>query len=443
MNASRKPNRSTLFPSGPAPSSTPLPKAPIDQHYGVGGLACIFEKATGSRADSNGVINSRTRRGRSYVMGRSSNPNTDEFKVFVACLNEHGGLDSGFHGDGVFDFNQVPKAAYSRLSGLVEDAAGNLLIIALVEGVEGESTSHLWKLTASGEPDLTFGQGKGFVDIRDVIKEELLLEHVALAKDRIFASGLRRGPQMFEPVVIALDLEGALWKRFATDGVLDVLKLIPNAQDHIIDGIASFTLPSGPERLLLPLYLMRNGDAYSVTTALTLDGTMDDAFGDHGQHWSDPWVINNGFSVDAISQRFSFYGELYSLDADISHPTVYRIDYSGKPAKEFNDGNVLVFDRPGGWYAGVEVASGLVGYGMFYTHSLAFRFTSDGKFDTTFVPPHGYGTFGAHLPEDGFYTSTGSIALDTPNQRLLLSGRDEEDRGSTVPCVIAVSLRTT
>lgn len=220
-------------------------------------------------------------------MGRSSNPNTDEFKVFVACLNDHGGLDSGFHGDGVFDFNQVPKAAYSRLSGLVEDAAGNLLIIARVEGVEGESTSHLWKLTASGEPDLTFGQGKGFVDIRDVIQEELLLEHVALAKDRIFASGLRRGPQMFEPVVIALDLEGALWKRFATDGVLDVLKLIPNAQDHIIDGIASFTLPSGPERLLLPLYLMRNGDAYSVTTALTLDGTMDDAFGDHGQHWSD------------------------------------------------------------------------------------------------------------------------------------------------------------
>ncbi len=435
MNTSRKPNRSTRVASDWA-----LPEAPIDQNYGVGGLARIFEKITGSGADSNGVINSRTRRGRSYVLGKSSNPNTDGFKVFVACLNEHGGLDSSFHGDGVFDFNQVSKAAYDELSGIVEDAAGNLLIVAHVEGV---SASHLWKLTASGEPDPTFGNGKGFVDTRDVITEELELQNLAIAKDRIFASGLRRGPQMFEPVVIALDLKGALLEHFATDGVLDVAKLIPNTQDHIIDGIASFTPPSGPERLVLPLYLMRNGDAYSVTTALTVDGKIDEAFGENGQHWSDPWVINNGFSVDAISQRISFYGELYSLDKDISHPTVYRITYTGKPAKEFNDGNVLVFKRPGGWYAGVEAAGGLVGYGSFYTHLLAFRFTSDGKFDTTFVPPHGYGTFGAQLPEDGFYVSSGSIALDTPNQRLLISGRDEELQGGTVPCVIAVSLRTT
>ncbi|WP_229610062.1 hypothetical protein [Pseudomonas putida] len=440
MNTSRKPNRSTRVASDYVRASTQLPKAPIDQNYGVGGLACIFEKIPGSRADSNGVINSRTHRGRSYVMGKSSNHNTDEFKVFVACLNEDGRLDSSFHGDGVFDFNQVPRAAYKELSGIVEDAAGNLLIVALVEG---DSASHLWKLTASGEPDLTFSNGKGFVDTRDVIKEELVLENVAMAKDRIFASGLRRGPQMFEPVVIALDLEGALWKGFAADGVLDVVKLIPDTQNHIIDGIASFTPPSGPERLVLPLYLMRNGDAYSVTTALTIDGKIDDAFGENGQHWSDPWVINNGFSVDAISQRVSFYGELYSLDEDISLPTVYRITYTGKPAKEFNDGNVLVFDRPGGWHAGVEVADGLVGCGIFYTHPLAFRYTSDGKFDTTFVPPHGYGTFGAQLPADGFYVSPGSIALDTPNQRLLISGRDEEAQGATVPSVIAVSLRTT
>ena len=440
MNTSRKPNHSTREPSQLIQASNQLPEAPIDQEYGADGLAYIFEKETGSRADSNGVINSKTQRGRSYVTGICSNPNTDEHKVFVACLKEDGKLDSSFHGDGVFDFNQIPNAAYSTPKSIVEDTAGNLLIVAQVEG---ESASHLWKLTASGEPDQTFGEGKGFVDTRNLIREELVLEDLALTEDRIFATGLRRGPQMFEPVVIALDHEGALCEDFAADGILDVVKLIPETETHIIDGIASFTPASGPERLVLPLYLERNGVSHSVITALTTFGKIDDAFGENGQHWSDPWVINNGFSVDATAQRISFYGELYSLDEEISHPTVYRIDYSGKAAKEFNDGNVLVFDRPGGWYAGVEIDGGLAGYGNFYTHSIAFRFTSDGRFDTTFVPPHGYGKFGAEIPQEGFYTSDGSITLDTLNQRLLLSGRDEEIRGSTVPCVIAVSLRTT
>lgn len=439
MNTSRKPARSTRVPPTLAQASMQLPQAPIDGAYGIDGIAYILEKSAGSRADSTAIINSMVTDGRSYVIGESFNPNTEDARVFVACLKQNGKLDGSFNGDGNFDFNKTASAAYEAPESIAEDDAGNLLIVV---PVQGESASHLWKLNAEGQPDLTFGEGKGYVATHALVKEELLLEHLALAKDHIFVTGLRRGPQKFEPVVIGLDRDGALRLDFGADGILDVSKLIPDTHSHIIDGIASFTPPSGSQHLVLALYLMQGEDAYGVTTALTTDGKVDNAFGNNGQHWSAPWIINNGFSVDPVAERITFYGELYDLDEDISHPTVYRIDYSGMPASEFNGGEALVFDQPGGWYAGVETGDGLVGYGSFYTYTLAFSLTSDGTFDTRFVPPLGYGQVGAQVPEDGFYASGSTVTLDPGNKRLLINGRDEEARGSTVPCVVAVSLRT-
>lgn len=438
MKTSRKPVRSTREPSTLARSSIELPKAPIDRDYGINGLAHILEKIAGSRADSTAIINSMVSGERSYVVGESFNPNTEDAKVFVACLKDDGNLDNSFNNDGIFDFNKTASAVYKSPDSIVEDDAGNLLIAV---PIKGQAASHLWKLSAEGQPDRTFGQGKGYVDTHDLINEELLLEHLAVVKDRIFVTGLRRGPQKFEPVVIGLDRGGALRMDFGADGILDISKLIPDTHSHIIDGIASFTPPSGSQHLVLALYLMQGEDAYGVTTALTTDGKVDNAFGNNGQHWSAPWIINNGYSVDPVAERITFYGELYDLDEDISYPTVYRIDYSGMPAREFNGGEALVFDQPGGWYAGVETGDGLVGYGSFYSYMLAFRLTSDGKFDTHFVPPFGYGQVGAQVPEDGFYASGSTVTLDPGNQRLLINGRDEEARGSTVPSVIAVSLR--
>jgi hypothetical protein len=442
MNISRKRVRSTRE-SRESPSlactSVELPKAPIDRDYGIDGLAHILEKIAGSRADSTAIIKSMVSGGRSYVIGESYNPNTEDAKVFVACLKDDGMLDNSFNNDGIFDFNKTASAAYKSIESIVEDDEGNLLIAVLMKG---QSASHLWKLSAKGQPDLTFGEGKGYVDTHDLIDGDLLLEHLALAKDRIFVTALRRGPQIFEPVVIGLNSNGALREDFGVGGFLDVSKLIPQTDSHIIDGIASFTPPSGAQHLVLAWYLVREDDAYSVTTALTTDGKVDNAFGKNGHHWSDPWIINNGFSVDRVANRITFYGELYDLDEEISHPTVYRIDYSGMPAIEFNGGEALKFDQPGGWYAGVETGDGLVGYGSFYTYMLAFSLTSAGKFDTNFVPPFGYGQVGAQLPDDGFYTSKSTVTLDPGNKRLLINGRDEEARGSTVPSVIAVSLRT-
>ncbi|MFJ4055351.1 MULTISPECIES: hypothetical protein [unclassified Pseudomonas] len=431
MNISPKPNRSTRKPR----TSIELPQAPIDCDYGIHGLAYIFEKIAGSRANTNAIINSTVSAGRSYVIGESYNPQTSEAKVFVACLKDLGTLDNSFGDGGIFDFNKAASTDYMDPKSIVEDAAGNILIALKVVG---QSASHLWKLSAGGQPDPNFGDRKGYVDTRHLIGEELVLEHLAVTKGHIFATGGKS--ENFEPVVLGLDNDGALRADFGDDGLVDVSKLIPDTDSHIVDGIASFTSPSNAQQLVLTWYLIRGEDPYSVTTAMTPDGKVDDNFGTKGFHWSAPWIINNGFSVDPVAKRITFYGELYDVDEDISHPTVYRIDYSGAPAREFNGGEALVFDKPGGWYAGVETAGGLVGYGHFYTYSLAFSLTSEGTFDTRFVPPFGYGQFGAQIPEDGFYASGSTVSLDAGNQRLLINGRDEEVRGSTVPCVAAVAL---
>ncbi|WP_349976034.1 hypothetical protein [Pseudomonas sp. WHRI 8519] len=435
MNISPKPNRSTRKAHAGPRTSIKLPQAPLDCDYGIHGLAYIFEKIAGSRANTYAIINSTVSAGRTYVIGTSHNPKTNEAKVFVACLKDRGTLDNSFGDGGIFDFNKAGSTEYSAPECIVEDARGNLLISITMQE---QSASHLWKLSAEGQPDREFGKGNGYVAPRDLIGEDLLLEHLAVTKGLIFATA--RKSENFEPVVLGLDNDGALRVDFGADGLVDVGKLIPDTRSHFVDGIANFMSPSNAQQLVLTWYLMRGEDAYSVTTAMTLDGIVDDTFGTEGFHWSAPWIINNGFSVDPVAKRITFYGELFDVAENISYPTVYRIDYSGAPAREFNGGEALVFDKPGGWFAGVETAGGLVGYGHFYDYMLAFSLTSEGTFDTRFVPPFGYGQFGAKVPEDGFYASGSTVSLDAGNQRLLINGRDDEIRGSTVPCVAAVAL---
>lgn len=118
---------------------------------------------------------------------------------------------------------------------------------------------------------------------------------------------------------------------------------------------------------------------------------------------------------------------------------IYRLDYTGKPAKEFNEGRVLLFPIEGGWDYMTEADGKLVGYGSFFTRGMAVRYRLDGQLDTTFVPPNGYGVFTATVPEPGFYGNSHSATVMPESQRLLVAGR--EARTGSTPCVIAVSLK--
>ena len=439
MNISRKPNRSTRVPPSVNNADREVAAAPIDTRYGVEGLGYFLPQERGSRSTSTGFIKSHTQPGRTYGIGRSTNLETSHTTVFVACLTEYGQLDKSFHADGIFDFNTIGDTRYAALNSIIEDRQGNLLVIL---SLDGESASQIWRLTASGEPDLSFGQGKGYVDTRGLIDEALVLERLAMVGQGIFVAGLRRGPEKFEPVIVAFDNDGRLRRDFGTDGILDGTQLIPDTSQHIIDGIAAFAPQAGTERLLVTLYLLRDDVIYSVAMALTTEGKFDTSFGDDGLYWSDDNVILYGLSVDVKAKRISFYGSIMPDEDGPEFPAIYRLDYAGKPAKEFNNGNMLVFERPGAWTSGMEDGSGLVGYGQFYTYTLAFRLTAAGTFDDTFVPPRGYGQYGAR-GDDGFYSSDAPPVYDAAHKRLLISGHMEATPGFNVPGVIAISMRPT
>ncbi len=419
-----------------------LSEAPLDPAYGSAGHAYFTEYSQGTKADTDRLLKSKARPNRYYVTGVQTNRGEPE-NVFIACLDTDGKPDISFNGKGLFNFNDLQVTDYRNVGAVLEDAAGNLLL-----GLQPyrQSTTHLWKLTPAGEPDTTFGGGKGYIDTTTMLGKDLILERMALHEQGYMAAGLQRGAEKFEAVLVALTPEGALDTAFAQGGVLDVTKLVDDSRSVIIDGLAITSPATGEPRILLPLYLMRNADAYSVTCALTLDGVIDDAFGDKGQHWSEPWIINQGFFVDEGSERITLYGEHYSIDEDISQPTLYRLDLAGKPALEFNNGQLVRFDGYGSWNSIVEFEGSLVGYGSFYTHAVAVRYDTTGQLDTTFVPPDGYGQLGAQLPQDGFYTTgtTGekAVVIDTENLRMLVNGRDEQlQKGFTVPCVVAISLK--
>ena len=216
--------------------------------------------------------------------------------------------------------------------------------------------------------------------------------------------------------------------------------LIPESSSHALDGIAVISPAAGVQRIVISTTLRRGPDWYGVTSGLSLAGVLDDAFGEGGHHWSDAWILNNGFSIEDSSKRITLYAQHYSEDDDSGKPTLYRLDYEGRPALEFNQGQVVRFHIDGGWSHIEEAEGGLIGYGGFYAFNMAVRYHSSGQLDTRFAPPYGYGQFGAFSGEFGFITHTDSMVIDTDNQRMLVSGQDVQ-QGYRLPCLLALSLR--
>lgn len=412
------------------------PKAPIDTPYGDKGHGHFTKNAPDTLGAATSVLRSKVRPDRFYVTGHKADPG-GLHRVFIACLDASGKLDTTFNGSGMVDFNKGSGGFYLNAHAVAEDMSGNLLVT--VEP-HGETTTHLWKLTAEGEADPSFGKGKGYIDSRALFDVDLLLERLACHQNGLVATAVRSEAEGFKAVVVALDAHGAKDHGFGEDGLLALSTLIPESSSHALDGIAVISPAAGVQRIVISTTLRRGPDWYAVTSGLSLAGVLDDAFGERGHHWSDAWIINNGFSIEDSSKRITLYGQLYSEDDDSGQPTIYRLDYEGRPALEFNQGQVVRFHIDGGWGHIEEAEGGLIGYGSFYTFNMAVRYHSSGQLDTRFVPPYGYGQFGALLGEFGFVSHTDSMAIDTDNQRMLVSGQDVQ-QGYRIPCLLALSLK--
>ncbi|MCE5976102.1 hypothetical protein [Pseudomonas sp. JR33AA] len=412
------------------------PVAPLDLSYGDKGHGHFTQSGRGNLGSTSSVLRSKVRPARFYVTGHQTDPD-GLHSVFIACLDASGKLDTTFNGSGMVDFTTLSTDRYRNATGVVEDVSGNLLVTL---EIFGESTTHLWKLIAKGEPDLGFGQGKGYIDTRALFGADLLLDKLACHQEGLVATAARYEAGDFKAVLVALDTNGRRAPEFGENGLLAVSDLIPEGSQHSLEGIAVISPTAGGQRIVICTYMENDSGWYSLTSCLSLAGRLDDTFGEAGHHWSEEGIINTGLTVEDSSQRITSYGQHYSIDDDRSQPTLYRLDYAGEPAREFNQGQVVRFGIDGGWSYIEEAEGGLIGYGGFYTFNMAVRYQSDGQLDTRFVPPHGYGQFGAITPQYGFYTVENPIAVDTENQRIVVSGEDIQ-QGYRLPCMLALSLR--
>ncbi len=412
------------------------PVAPIDLSYGDKGHAHFTQSGRGNLGGTTSVLRSKVRPARFYVTGYQTDPD-GLHSVFIACLDASGKLDTTFNGSGI-KFTTETTDRYLNATGVVEDVTGNLLVTL---ELFGETTSHLWKLIAKGEPDPGFGQGKGYIDTRALFGADLVLDKVACHQEGLVATAARYEAGDSNAVVVALDSNGRRDPQFGENGLLALSDLIPEGSQHSLEGIAVISPTAGMQRIVICTYVESDSGWYSVTSGLSLTGRLDDKFGEVGHHWSDEGIINSGFTVEDSSQRITLYGQHYSVDDDRSQPTIYRLDYAGEPAREFNQGQVVRFLVDGGWAHIEETEGGLMGYGGFFTFNMAVRYQSDGQLDTRFVSPHGYGQFGAFSQEDGFYTAENSVVVDTVNQRMVVSGEDVQ-QGYRLPCLLALSLKT-
>lgn len=400
-------------------------KAPIDVTYADKGHLHIGEPIVSHRNEVSQILESNYYPERIYLRGVHNGT-----KPFIARTLKDGELDTSFNKTGLVYLTDLSTVFdYHSYLHMAEDAEGHILLTMndLTQGF-----THLWKLKPNGKPDTDFGSNNGYVILNNFFnfKDIRLYEFTIYKNDYIFSGSLEDAPILF-----VLTHEGVPRESFGKLGILKMQDLIPNLR-YVIG--APKMLEVG-EKVRIIIYTRYYTDSASVNgiAALTVSGELDQRFADNGVYWPEPGLIIYGFTLNNASQRITVHGAMWSEGT--VNPMIYRLDYTGKPAKEFNEGRVLLFPIEGGWDYMAEADGKLVGYGSFFTRGMAVRYRLDGQLDTTFVPPNGYGVFTATVPEPGFYGNSHSATVMPESQRLLVAGR--EARTGSTPCVIAVSLK--
>ncbi|AXA26257.1 hypothetical protein [Pseudomonas putida] len=413
-------------------------KIPFDLGYGTNGYAYFTSKERPSVGEPELILASRHDENRFYVAAWQENRGTHTLIVFITCLDRYGKEVSSFGDRGKFHFD-TETARYNFVTAVAEDTTGNLLVAASTRN----DAQYLWKLTPAGKPDESFGQGKGYVNVTDMLGYRFGMTHLVSFETNWFI--ITASPSTDQYGILALDEKGERIMSFGVAGHQLLQAVIPEKYSYFYGtGMAVISAPGNQNRLVFSAVAHSNGIAHCLTCALTKDGELDTSFGENGIHTSDPDITPNGMSVTQSPESILLYGYRWNASVGAANPIVYRLTPDGKPDKTFNHGNIVIFEKLGGWNAMIQYKKMIVGFGGFYTRSLAVRYNYDGTLDKSFMPPDGHGQLGDIYPSDGFFVSSGSmsIAIDSGKQRMLFCGNDEQHQnGYNIPCVIAISLK--
>ncbi|OII57226.1 hypothetical protein BIW19_13735 [Pseudomonas putida] len=405
-------------------------EAPVDLSYAEQGYAYLLEQKPGLLGECTYILKSKVSADRYYACAYQAKRDASEFASGVWALNGDGERDNTF----TVDFpSYTSHAGHFTPRSLIEDTAGKLLCLGSVTG-----QSWLWRFNDNGSPDITFGN-QGHISSDKLLPEPVALRYVTpLADGYVLAC---EGPER-RTRLVALAKDGTLDTNFGKDGVLELDQELPGDGRGIVSLVVT-PHADGSERVLLLTWRAENANEYSVLSCVTITGVVDSAFASKGHFRSEVGTYYAGTSVsEQPASLITLCGGHMFEDRSIQ-PEISRLTLHGDPADAFNGGKPVRFDVSGGmWHHIIEAGDRLVGIGSFYTHNKAVRYYQDGTLDTSFVPPLGYGQFGATVPNPGFYlSSNSSIAfVDAPARMLVCGNTNGAELTQTIPVVHAISL---
>lgn len=406
-------------------------EAPVDLSYAEQGYAYLLEQKPGLLGECTYILKSEASADRYYACAYQERRAPSVFASGVWALNGDGMRDNAF----TVDFSSyMDPATHFIPRSLIEDTAGKLLCLGSVPG-----QSWLWRFNDNGSPDITFGN-EGHISSDKLLPEPVAFRYVApLADGYVLAC---EGPER-RTRLVALAKDGTLDTNFGKDGVLELDQELGGDGS----GIASLVVTlhtDGSERVLLLTWRNKNANEYSVLSCITSTGVVDSAFADQGHFRSEVGTYYVGTSVSEQTESLITLCGGHLFEDGSIQPEISRLTLCGDPDNAFNGGKPVRFDVGGGmWHHIIEVGDRLVGIGSFYTHNKAVRYHQDGTLDTSFVPPLGYGQFGAKVPNPGFYlSSSSSIAFVNASARMLVCGSmNDAELTQTIPVVHAISLK--
>jgi uncharacterized delta-60 repeat protein len=298
--------------------------------------------------------------------------------VVVARMNADGSVDQSFGVGGRWDFAQ-DQIAYTPSLAIQGD--GKIVIASTWFPSFDESEIAIGRLTATGQPDLSFGAG-GYVHTN--IGDAEQAHDVAIQQDgKIVVAGYSRIGGDFDFTVV----------RYHTSGVVDFKHTFGFGGD---DAAYSVAIDYTGTPVTNPLYgsIVVAGHAGSDMGVLRLtpEGELDDSFDNDGKLSTDfPGDSEEGIKDILIKPGSKIVAVGYTMrDEDWNYDlAMARYLPDGQLDPTFgtgNNGKIVIGtpadDRPAGMAA--SYLGGFVVGGQLDGKSVVMAFTPDGAFDTRF-----------------------------------------------------------
>ena len=275
-----------------------LPTGELDGSFGKGGIA-VLDLSTGEAVSAEAFSADEqwglalAPNGDVLVSGAKKSATSSDIDHTVVRLKSDGSLDPTFATGGVFSVDVAKQGADPRTVILLPD--GGIVAGGYSDNAAGVAHPLLFKLTADGKLDPSFGTGGVFADT--VLPHTTEVYGVALQGDKLVTAGYGKAAEgdKLDWVSLRLTANGKLDTTYGANGVVKV-----DAAGFNDNGRGLVILPDG-RVLLLGGGRSDASTADAMVAVLSKDGAPDATFGEGGKRIYDLGGTGDQFWQGALS----------------------------------------------------------------------------------------------------------------------------------------------